>query len=260
MHNFFKTLPQERRRGGSSHRIDVLSTRPCDHGELCRQPRQEVASAYRFVSRNAHSSGAGGVFVRHIGSCFCDLISRTNSLQVPPPPGHSCLFLSPTPGNFVGSYSLFRGSQSFDRTELFGAVTCMTGMVGCGGATTTVTQQIVPTVQVFFVGRLSSSSVFEELYEYFRADYVCQIRTLQWYSCYGAARAAVQQQPQPQYSSSRSTAAAAVQQQPQQKQFYITTSRRRKMTIFFRHGRRRLYISRDVSIPPTQSSVTRRPS
>ncbi len=27
----------------------------------------------------------------------------------------------------------------------------MTGMVGCGGATTTVTQQIVPTVQVFFV-------------------------------------------------------------------------------------------------------------
>jgi len=35
-----------------------------------------------------------------------------------------------------------------DRTELFGSVYCVTGMAGCGGATTTVTQQIVPTVQV----------------------------------------------------------------------------------------------------------------
>jgi hypothetical protein len=36
-----------------------------------------------------------------------------------------------------------------DRTELFGAVTCVTGMAGCGPTTTTVSQQIVPTVQVF---------------------------------------------------------------------------------------------------------------
>jgi len=82
MHNFDKTLPQERRRGGFSHRIYVLATRPCVNLELCRQPRQEVASAYRFVPRNAHSSGAGGVVVRHIGSCVCDLISRRNCLQV----------------------------------------------------------------------------------------------------------------------------------------------------------------------------------
>ena len=107
-----------------------------------------MASAYRFVSRNAHSSGAGGVFVRHIGSCVCDLISRTNCLQVP---SSILTFLSVNFSHwqFLGSYLLFRGSQNFDRTELFGAVTCMTGMVGCG--TTTVTQQIVPTVQVFFV-------------------------------------------------------------------------------------------------------------
>eukprot|EP00001_Collodictyon_triciliatum_P093958 16556_1 len=52
------------------------------------------------------------------------------------------------------------GTSSFDRTELFGAVTCMTGMVGCGGATTTVTQQIVPTVQeevVYLEGRVNSA-------------------------------------------------------------------------------------------------------
>ena len=35
-----------------------------------------------------------------------------------------------------------------DRTELFGSVTCVTGIAGCGPATTTVSQQIVPTVQV----------------------------------------------------------------------------------------------------------------
>jgi hypothetical protein len=46
---------------------------------------------------------------------------------------------------------------------------------------------------------------------------VCQLRTLQWYSCYGAARpvicgsAAAVAQQQPQYSSSRSTAAAAAE-------------------------------------------------
>ena len=38
------------------------------------------------------------------------------------------------------------GTSRLDATELFGTVTCVTGTVGCGYATTTVTQQIVPTV------------------------------------------------------------------------------------------------------------------
>ncbi len=175
MHNFDKTLPQERRRGGASHRIYVLATRPCVNigncaGNLAKRWLRPTALFLGTLTAAVLVASLSGTSVR----VFTILSLAKIVFKCPPPSGLVCEF--PSPWQFCGSYSLFRGSQNFDRTELFGAVTCMTGMVGCGGATTTVTQQIVPTVQVLFVAVCRLRVSFEELYEHFRAVYVCRAR------------------------------------------------------------------------------------